>query len=276
MDDYHAIQMTGTSCQGKNCAAASTAMDVHMGTRGHTILTADEVRRRSGVSCTPGVDTPSGGLAVPDIERVCRAYGVNIDFYGTSSSLRRWNDTEIYARSSTYYSGHLLGMYANVDDPWRAKRSTFRGGHSLVIHDVRDDLPDSHYGKVQRTACWHDPLRPRSIRVPWSVVEAYTQTTSPLTGYAGWVKVPAIPGGTYAKPMTDRTRVRYASAAVHRDRTTGRASTTRIIQPEGRLVEIAMYATGQEYRGSTEWGALSLLGNEWVHLKRLEHVRGTT
>ena len=98
----------------------------------------------------------------------------------------------------------------------------------------------------------------------------------PARGFAGFVRIPAIPGGTYATPMTDRTRIRYASLAVHRDRTVGEASTLYVLKPHGRLVELAMYAKGETYKGSNEWGALSLIGDEWVHVKRLDHVRGAT
>ncbi len=275
MYDFHAIQMTGTACQGRNCAAATAAADIYFGTRGRSVKTADEVRKLSGVSCVPGHDTPSGGLSVPAIERVCAMYGVSIDF-GPGSTLARRNITDVYVALSTYYTGHLLGMYSSVRDPWRAHGSTFQGGHSVMAHDVRDDLPDSHYGKVQRTACWHDPLRPRPIRVPWSVIERYTQSDTPLRGFAGFVKVDPPAGATYATPMTDRTRTAFPSVAVHKDRTTGKASTVRIIRPEGKLVELALYAPGQEYKGSKMWGATSLIGNEWIHLKRLSNVKGGT
>ena len=117
---------------------------------------------------------------------------------------------------------------------------------------------------------------PRAIRVPWSVVVGYTQTTSSLKGFAGWVKIPAIPGGTYAKPMLDRTRTDYATVAIHNARTTGAASTIRVIRGEGTLLELAMYADGESYHGTRRWGALSLIGNEWVHLARVRHEGGTT
>lgn len=279
MKDYHVEQFAPpvTGCSSKNCACATTAMDVYFGTRGAAVMTAADVRRASGQSCTPGVDTPSGGINIPAIERVCASKGVDITFGRSSSSYyRRWTAEDVTARLGHIYGGHLMGMYSNVDAPWRAHGSTFGGGHSLWAHDLRDDLPDSHYDKVQRTVCWHDPLRARPIRVPVDVVLDYTQTSSPLRGFVGWVKIPAIPGGVYASPMTDRTRTRYGTVAVHSSRTVGAASTTRIIRPAGTLVEVAMYAPGQEYKGSTRWCALSLLGNEWVHEKRLTHVGGET
>lgn len=280
MRDYFTEQMTGSPCQGRNCAAASGAMAVFFGTRGHAEVTADQFRARSGQSCIPGNDSPSGGLTISAVERTCAAYGVDI-VYGraASSYYRRWNSTEIGARLGTFYGAILLGMYSSVKAPWRAKGSTFQGSHSVWAHDLREDLPDSHYDAIQATVCWHDPLRARPIRVPWSVVLAYTQTASPLKGFAGWVKIPPIPGGTYATPMTDRTRVRYGTLAVHNERTTGAASTVYVIRGQGKLVELAMYAAGEAYGGGADrnmWGALSLLGNEWVHLNRLMHVRGNT
>lgn len=279
MRDYHdrQFQEPVTSCSSKNCAASTTAMDIYFGTRGAVEMTGPDVRRATGQSCVPGVNTPSGGINIPAIERVGASKGVKIDFGRASTSYyRRWNSTEVKARLGSTYGGHLMGMYSSVKAPWRAHGSTFMGGHSLFAHDLRDDLPDSHYNVVQTTVCWHDPLRRRPIRVPLSVVIAYTQTSSPLKGFVGWVKIPTIPGGVYASPMLDRTRTRYATVAVHRARTVGTASTTRIIKPQGRLVEVAMYAPGQSYKGSTRWCALSLLGNEWVHEKRLTHVGGTT
>ena len=275
MKDYHAIQMTGTACQGRNCAAASGAMAAYFGTRGGIVMTADEFRHRSGVSCIPGVDTPSGGLTVNAVERVLGTVGVPID-YGPGAALKSWSLAEIRNHLSTTFGAILLGMYSSVPSPWRAHGSTFRGGHSTWAHDLREDMAATGTATVQRTVCWHDPLRPRPIRVPESVVIAYTQTPSSLKGFAGFVRIPALPGGTYASPMTDRTRVRFDGAAVHSTRTKGAASTLYVLKPHGRLVELAMYAKGESYQGSTEWGALSLIGDEWVHVKRLSHVRGTT
>ena len=280
MKDYHVRQFpeTGkTACDSKNCACASAAMGLFFATRGRIEMDAADVRRATGQSCVPGVHTPSGGINIPAIERVYDAHGLDIDFGRASVSYyRRWNSTEVKGRLSTYWGGHLMGMYSSLKAPWRASGSTFTGGHSVWAHDLREDLPDSHYDKVQATVCWHDPLRARPIRVPLSVVIAYTQTASPLKGFAGWVKIPAVSGGTYANPMTDRTRTAYPTVAVHSSRTTGTASTTRIIRGKGTLVELAMYAEGAEYKGDKTWGALSLLGDEWIHVKRLTHVGGTT
>ena len=277
MRDFHAIQMTGSPCQGRNCACATTAMDIYFGTRGAGEMTADQVRQQTHTSCIPGVDTPSGGINIPDIEDVCKAHGVTIDFGRAATTFyRRWTTTELRARLGSYYSGHVLGQYSAIKAPWRAHGSTFMGGHSGGAHDYRVDMPDSHYDKVQPTVCWHDPLRPRPIRIPFSVLVAYNQAAGTTKQFVGWVKIPAIPGGTYAKPMLDRTRTAYPTVAVHNARTTGKGSTTRIIKPKGKLVQLAMYAEGARYKGSTTWGALSLLGTEWIHVKRLDHVKGST
>jgi hypothetical protein len=276
MKDYHAKQMTGSACQGRNCAAASAAVAIFMGTRGRDEITADDVRRESRVSCVPGQDTASGGLTVNAVEKVCRAHGVAIDYRGGGSGLKVWTADQGKERLGTYFGGVMLGMYRNVPAPWRAHGSTFGGGHSLYVHDYREDMGDSSQKVIQPTVCWHDPLRPRSIRVPWRVLLVYWQSATELKGLAGWARIQAIGGGSYATPMTDRTRVRYSVANVHDKRTTGKDSTIRTIKPKGTLVEVAMYGKGESYQGSTEWGALSLLGNEWIHLKRLSHVRGKT
>jgi hypothetical protein len=277
MIDYHAIQMTGSKCQGKNCACASCAMAIFFGTRGHVQMTSDDVRYASKASCVPGIHSPSGGIFISDVERVAASKGVTID-YGRAATTyyRRWTSTEIKARLGTYYGGVIQGLYSAMPWPWRATGSTFQGGHSGFAHDLREDLADSHYGKVQATVCWHDPLRKRPIRIPIGALLAYNQAAGATKGFVGWVKIPAIPGGTYAKPMTDRTRTAYATVAVHDKRTTGTASTVRVIRGKGRLVELAMYADGASYHGSKTWGALSLLGDEWVHVKRLDHVGGGT
>jgi hypothetical protein len=274
--DYHAKQMTGTSCQGRNCAAASAADAIYMGTRGRDVLTADDVRRESRVSCIPGRDTASGGLTVNAVESVGKAHGVSIDYRGGGSGLKVWTADQGKERLGTYYGGILLGMYRNVAPPWRAHGSTFGGGHSLFVHDYREDMADTSQKVIQPTVCWHDPLRPRSIRVPWRVVTGFWQSGTEIKGLAGWARIPAIGGGSYATPMTDRTRVKHSVANVHDKRTTGTASTIATIKPEGKLVEVAMYAKGESYQGSKEWGALSLLGDKWVHLKRLDHTRGKT
>ena len=275
MRDYHARQMTGSTCQSRNCAAASAAMGAFFGTRGKEELTADDARRISGISCVPGRDTPSGGLTIAAVEDVLASVGVDIDYGRSVRGYRRWTDTQGRTRLGTTQGGVLLGDYGEVPEPWRARGSTFRGGHSVWIHDYRDDLPDSHYDVVQETACWHDPLRARPIRVPWSVVNRYWQKPNgELRGFAGWVDIPALTA--YASPMPDRTRTDHPTVAVHDKRTTGVDSATRIIRGDGKLVALYMYAQGEEYRGSTEWGALSLKGDEWVHVKRLRQVRGAT
>lgn len=282
MRDYQVEQFNPrTACSSKNCAASSAAIAIFFGTRGAAEMTAEQVRRQSRTSCIPHEDTPSGGITIGDVERVGAAHGVEIDYGRAATSFyRRWTPTEIKARLSTFYGGVIQGLYSAMDAPWRAHGSTFQGGHSGFAHDLRSDLPDSHYDKVQDTVCWHDPLRPRPIRIPIAALLKYNQAAGLTKGFVGWVKIPAIPGGTYAKPMTDRTRVRYAKgAALHHDRTTGKGSTVRIIKPKGKLVEIAMYADGEPYGSGpnrTRWGALSLLGDLWVHLNRLTNVGGPT
>jgi hypothetical protein len=277
--DYFVRQFVAGSnpCESRNCAAASGATAAYFGTRGSARMTAQEFRKASGVSCVPGKDSPSGGLTISAVERVCESKGVDIEYGRASGGYRRWSAQEIESRLSTYYGAVLLGMYRNVPAPWRAHGSTFQGGHSLWAHDLREDKPDTSAGKVQPTVCWHDPLRARPIRVPWLVVVRYTQSTSDLRGLAGFAKIPAITGGSYAKPMTDRTRtICPPTVAVHRNRTKGTGSTVRVIREDGVLVELAMYAPGESYKGERTWGALDLIGNEWINLGRLRHERGPT
>lgn len=292
MKDYHVQQFPTAHhayCDGKNCACAVTAMDVFFGSRGGREWTAKDVRDKSGISCVPGVDTPSGGINIPAIERICTIGGVRIDFGRASSSFyRRWTKTELRARLGSFYFGHILGQYSHLPAPWRAHGSTFQGGHSAGAHDLRNDLPDSHEAALAKqegrkprkseTVCWHDPLRPRPIRIPFQVLVNYNQAVGTTRGFVGWVKIPLpnIAGVVYANPMLDRTRTRYATTAVHDKRTKGAASTVRIIRGAGELQEIALYATGESYKGSTKWGATSLLADEWIHSKRLTYVGGET
>ena len=279
MRDYHAKQLTGSACQGRNCACASGAMGLFFATRGGKQLTADQFRRATGKSCVPGVSTPSGGITINDVERVFRANGVKIDYRGGTPYLKRWTVSQGQVKLSSAYGAVFLGDYDQLPWPWRAS-TTFRGDHSVWVHDYRVDKGDSHYGRIGPTVCWHDPLRGKPIRIPWLAAVKYWQKVgSPVRGFAGFVRIPLPSGASYATPFLDRTRTRNASTNVHSTRTSSASTVTRRITPKGRLVQLSMYAKGEPYGSGPYrymWGAPSMLGNEWVHLNRLDNVKGST
>lgn len=190
--DYHAIQFTGSPCAGYNCAAASAAMGIFLGSGGRARLTADQVRTESGVSCRPGVRTPSGGLFIGDVIRVAHAHGVTID-YGRDpvSTYKRWSFAMAESRMASGWGMIVLGDYDQMPKPYRAVGIAFQGDHSSFAHDFRVDLHASYRGPVGPTVCFHDPLRPAPIRLPWAVFAAYWwKPTSPIRGYGGFVKDP--------------------------------------------------------------------------------------
>lgn len=191
MTDFHAIQLTGSACQGRNCAAASAAMAIAMGTRNAVQLTADQVRHDSHVSCVKGVDTPSGGLFISDVIRVGKMHNVDID-YGTND-FQRWSPAVLKPKL-TAGGGIILGDYDQIPAPYRAPGSTFQADHSSFAHDWREDVPP--YGHTPHpgdtpipTVDFHDPLRNGPIRLPVSVLLKYWQKPgSPVKGLAGFVK----------------------------------------------------------------------------------------
>lgn len=185
MTDYHAPQMTGHRCGPYNCAAASIAMALHAATDGKVTITSDQARADSGVSCTPGVHSKSGGLFISDVIRVAAKYGVTIDYGVGPATYRRWTLDEGKQRLGSGMAAVVLGDYDQVPGPYRAPGSTFMGDHSAFAHDYRasDD-----------TVCWGDPLRKEPhIRLPWRVFAAYWwKPNHPLRGYAGWVSDPHV------------------------------------------------------------------------------------
>lgn len=178
MTDFHVRQFDGPphTCDGRNCAAASCAMAIAFATDGHPLLSADDVRKESGVSCVPGVHSASGGLYISDVERVCAAHGVAIDYGRTNGGdPRRWTPADGLERLASEF-GVILGDY---DQLGKYAASTFKGDHSAGAHDYRasDD-----------SVCWHDPLRTKPIRLPVRVFLAYWQKPgSPVRGLAGFV-----------------------------------------------------------------------------------------
>jgi hypothetical protein len=181
MTEYFVKQFDGgsTTCDGKNCAAASGATAVAFGSGGAQRPTSDAFRKTSGVSCVPGEDTKSGGLTVQAVERTAALYGVDIDFGKVEGSVRRWTIDEIKGRVNGDYGAVLPGDYdqlpSSIDE-----QPGFNGDHSVWIHDG-----------TPSDACWHDPLGDKPRRVSWSVIEKYNQKPgSPVEGLAGFVLIP--------------------------------------------------------------------------------------
>lgn len=189
MIDYHAKQFDGgqTACDGRNCAAASDAMAIHAGTGGSVVLTSDDVRALSRVSCVPGENSPSGGLYISDVIRVANMFSVKLD-YGQNpyTGYTRWPSSEAKYRLSADQGGIFLGDYDQVRSPYRAA-TAFLGDHSVWAHDYRTDQPPYMGTVATPTVCWHDPLRSTPIRVPLTVLLAYWQKDgSPVKGFAGF------------------------------------------------------------------------------------------
>lgn len=190
MTEYHVRQFDGgpTKCDGRNCACASGAMGVAYGTAGAKRPSADAFRARSGVSCVPGVHSPSGGLYISDVERTAATYGVVID-YGRDERghLRRWTEREQVAKLGAGFGAVLLGDYDQIP-PYLDESPGFSGDHSGWVHDFR--LRD-------RSACWHDPLALDPRRVPWNVLARYNHKPgSEVAGLTGFVRIAVRPPDT--------------------------------------------------------------------------------
>lgn len=191
-DDYHVRQFDGgaTACDGRNCAAASGAMAVWFGTGGRVRLTSDQFRSLSGVSCEPGVHSQSGGLFISDVIRVADRYGVAIDYGGNDWGYTRWAAPEAALRLGTRWVGIFLGDYDQLSRAERAPNSSFLGDHSALAHDFDGT-----------TVCWHDPLRTAPIRLAiGSLLRYWQKPTSPVRGFAGWVRDNRLPDTSTEEP----------------------------------------------------------------------------
>lgn len=225
--DYHVPQFDGDggSCDGRNCAAAAGATAVYYAAR--DVLDADRFRFESGVSCIPGRDTPSGGLRIGDVERVCTRHGVDIDYgWVEGKGYTRWAPATLAGRCAADWGAILLIDYDRLRAPWRAS-TPFGGDHSVYAHDYR---------AASDTYCWHDPLRPTGIRIPAvEVVRCWWKDGSPIRGYAGFVRelpqVIADTGGTtdvalrYVPRVTSASRMRLAAGQKLYDAPAGTAVT---------------------------------------------------
>lgn len=182
MTDYFATQLTGTPCAPFNCAAASGAMGLAFGSGNKDIVSADAFRAQADVSCVPGVHSNSGGLFISDVERVFALHKVNIDYGRDENGLpRRWAPSTLSQRLAMSQGAVVLGDYDALPVKYRAS-ATFLGDHSAWVHDYRP---------ADLIVCWHDPLRHAPMRIPISAVISYWQkATSPIRGYAGFVKAP--------------------------------------------------------------------------------------
>jgi hypothetical protein len=193
--EYHVRQFDGPphTCDGKNCACATAAMDIAFNTGGEPLLTADQVRKQSGVSCIPGAHSPSGGLFISDIERVCRENGVSIDFGRDKpgGAPKRWSWQEGVDRLEAGMFMHVLGDYDQMG-PYSAQPG-FRDDHSSGAHIPSDQAPD--------TCCFHDPLRSKPIDLPMSRLRLYWQKPGAvIRGYAGFTAIKEDIVNVYSVP----------------------------------------------------------------------------
>lgn len=249
MIDYHAPQMTGSACQGRNCAAASGAMAVYQGSGGRVQLTADRFRADSHVSCIPGNATPSGGLFISNVIDVAHQHGVAIDYGRTAGGYTRWPSSVAKSRLSTGWGGVFLGDYDQVRAPYRAPSSGFLGDHSAFAHDYRTDLPayaNPTAGPVP-TVCWHDPLRKAPIRLPLTQLLRYWQKPgSPVKGLAGFVRIPAV-------------ATLWGSDV---------PANIRVVDPLGKKVGAAVRKAGRDYKTVVNMGDLEkALENAHINYK---------
>lgn len=180
--DWHTHQLDGSPCASYNCAACSGAMGLYWQTA--ETITGAQFRAESAESCVPGVHSGSGGLYISDVIRVYGEHGATIDYgqLDAPPGYTRWAASELGARLRNDFGGVILGDYDALPVAWRAQ-ATFRGDHSTWVHDYRVVLG------VEETH-WHDPLRMEGIWIPLSAVISYWQKpSSPICGYAGWVKL---------------------------------------------------------------------------------------
>lgn len=224
MTDYFATQLTGSRCQGRNCACASCAMAIAYGTNYAVRISADRVRTESGDSCVPGVHSASGGLYVSDVIRVARKHGVYLNYnLDANDAARAWPSGELVRRCGALHEGAIvLGHYGSLPSSLRV--GSFTGDHSCFAHDYRtsDD-----------TFCFHDPLRRAPIRLKRKYLIAYW-FGGRLKGLAGFVA---------HKPVT----YRYTTARVYL-RTGPRTSAARIeLMPSGAKLAVLAKVAGGTY-----------------------------
>lgn len=194
--DWHSDQLTGSNCGGRNCAACAAADAIAAAGGPH--LTGDQIRKLSGVSCTPGVHSASGGLFISDVERVCRHYDVEVD-YGRPTAGGNpvpWTAAQGARKLRSGFGMIALGDYDGLPVKDRAPGSHFLGDHSCFVHDLRAD----------GTVCFHDPLRKKPIRITWaSFVKYWQKKGSDVRGLAGFVKL-AIPPAVVLKGLVAEVR----------------------------------------------------------------------
>lgn len=263
--DFHVKQFDGDggSCDSKNCAAATAAVDIFRATG--IRLTADQVRAESGVSCVPGRDTPSGGLRIGDVERVVAKHGGNIDFgWVDGVGYTRWAPSTLALRAAEGWGAHLLIDYGYLRWPWRADTS-FTGDHSTYAHD---------YHASDATYCWHDPLRPTGIRIPAAeLIRAWWPSGGPLRGYAGMVRervpVAISEGGSnvairYAAISETGNRLALTKGQALYDKPGGKAVTH--LSTSRSVPHVGMAGSA----GGKAWRAV-VVGTSWSYADRKTH-----
>lgn len=188
--DYHVKQITGSRCGPYNCAAASSAMAIAYA--GGPLLSADRVRTLSGVSCTPGDDTVSGGLRSTDTYWVAKSFGIELNYGGGNGAVMDWPVSALEYRLRIGQGCIVLGDCQEA--PTNPSYNVIY--HSAFVHGFRV------YSGVEQTH-WHDP---RNSTATWQSVAGvirYWQGMSHGFRFAGFVvpnQVGAIPDTSTGDP----------------------------------------------------------------------------
>lgn len=186
MSDVHVKQFTGSACASRNCAAASGAMAVAFA--GGPQFSADQFRTFSGISCTPGVDTVSGGLRSVDVWRVARSFDVDINYGGVNGAVTDWPATALEFRLRNGQGAIVLGDAKDAP----TNPSTNVVYHSAWVHGFRVTSTGT------KQTHWHDP---RNTGASWQSIAGvirYWQGMDHGLRFAGFV----VPNQIQSPPDT--------------------------------------------------------------------------
>lgn len=186
MNDVHVRQDLTTYCGKKNCAAASGSMAVAFG--GGPVLSSDQFRALSGVSCVPGVDSSSGGLRATDVWAVAQSFGVTIHYGGLAGAIADW---PVWALEGRLREGEGCIVLGDCKVAPTSPCATDELYHSAFVHGFRVD------GGVEQTH-WHDPRLSGASWQPLTEVITYWQGMDHGRRFAGFV----APAQTDAPPDT--------------------------------------------------------------------------
>lgn len=210
VSDYHVTQYDGTTCGSRNCAAASGAMAVAFA--GGDQMTAKQFRLESGISCSLGVDTVSGGLRIVDVMRVAQAHGVLLNYGG----LQSWPATALRARLAIGQGAIVLGDCQEAP----VSPSLNVVYHSAFVHGL-DGSDRTH---------WHDPRLSAASWQPVSKVITYWEGMDHGMRYAGFVAANQI----VTPPESDTDPIQEdPMAAIVIDQLGSLPAGTRIVVPDG-------------------------------------------